>query len=151
MIEEHIKQWHDFTHGNFPGGLDTLLADDIIFYSPVVFTPQEGKELAKLYLMAAGNTFGGDDAKKNGDIEYSSFRYTKEVLSGNQAILEFETKIEGKYCSAIVNNTADDCRFENLTTGARILVDRAMIEEVEYEGKKHHLILDNYVIAQIKE
>ncbi|MFL2726136.1 MAG: nuclear transport factor 2 family protein [Gammaproteobacteria bacterium] len=101
MIEEHIKQWHDFTHGNFPGGLDTLLADDIIFYSPVVFTPQEGKELAKLYLMAAGNTFGGDDAKKNGDIEDSSFRYTKEVLSGNQAILEFETKIEGKYVNGV--------------------------------------------------
>ena len=101
MIEQHIKQWHDFTHGNFPGGLDTLLADDIIFYSPVVFTPQEGKELAKLYLMAAGNTFGGDDAKKNGDIEDSSFRYTKEVLSGNQAILEFETKIEGKYVNGV--------------------------------------------------
>ena len=101
MIEEHIKQWHDFTHGNFPGGLDTLLADDIIFYSPVVFTPQEGKELAKLYLMAAGNTFGGDDAKKNGDIEDSSFRYTKEVLCGNQAILEFETKIEGKYVNGV--------------------------------------------------
>ena len=101
MIEEHIKQWHDFTHGNFPGGLDTLLADDIIFYSPVVFTPQEGKELAKLYLMAAGNTFGGDDAKKNGEIEDSSFRYTKEVLSGNQAILEFETKIEGKYVNGV--------------------------------------------------
>ena len=101
MIQEHIKQWHDFTHGNFPGGLDTLLADDIIFYSPVVFTPQEGKELAKLYLMAAGNTFGGDDAKKNGDIEDSSFRYTKEVLSGNQAILEFETKIEGKYVNGV--------------------------------------------------
>lgn len=101
MIEEHIKQWHDFTHGNFPGGLDTLLADDIIFYSPVVFTPQEGKELAKLYLMAAGNTFGGDGAKKNGDIEDSSFRYTKEVLSGNQAILEFETKIEGKYVNGV--------------------------------------------------
>ena len=101
MIEEQIKQWHDFTHGNFPGGLDTLLADDIIFYSPVVFTPQEGKELAKLYLMAAGNTFGGDDAKKNGDIEDSSFRYTKEVLSGNQAILEFETKIEGKYVNGV--------------------------------------------------
>ena len=101
MIEEHIKQWHDFTHGNFHGGLDTLLADDIIFYSHVVFTPKESKELAKLYLMAAGNTFGGDDAKKNGDIEDSSFRYTKEVLSGNQAILEFETKIEGKYVNGV--------------------------------------------------
>ena len=61
------------------------------------------------------------------------------------------TKVEGKYCSAIVNNTAKDCRFEDLATGTRILVDRAMIEEVEFEGKKHHLILDNYVIAQITE
>ena len=61
------------------------------------------------------------------------------------------TKVEGKYCSAIVNNTAKDCRFEDLATGTRILVDRAMIEEVEFDGKKHHLILDNYVIAQIKE
>ena len=61
------------------------------------------------------------------------------------------TKVEGKYCSAIVHATAEDCRFESLTIGARILVDRAMIEEVEFDGKKHHLILDNYVIAQIKE
>ena len=48
MIQENIKKWHDHTHGNFPGGLDVLLADDIVFYSPVVFTPQEGKDLAKL-------------------------------------------------------------------------------------------------------
>ena len=61
------------------------------------------------------------------------------------------TKVEGKYCSAIVHATAEDCRFERLTIGARILVDRAMSEEVEFEGEKHHLILDNYVIAQIKE
>tara|TARA_A100001515_G_C4583832_1_gene213852 strand:- start:1763 stop:2089 length:327 start_codon:yes stop_codon:yes gene_type:complete len=61
------------------------------------------------------------------------------------------TKVEGKYCSAIVHATAEDCRFESLAAGARILVDRAMIEEVEFEGEKHHLILDNYVIAQIKE
>tara|TARA_R100000008_G_scaffold85303_1_gene74872 strand:+ start:1033 stop:1317 length:285 start_codon:yes stop_codon:yes gene_type:complete len=61
------------------------------------------------------------------------------------------TKVEGKYCSAIVHATAADCRFENLTTGTRILVNRAMIEEVEFHGDKHYLILDNYVIAQIKE
>tara|TARA_R100001129_G_scaffold168024_1_gene136006 strand:+ start:1616 stop:1900 length:285 start_codon:yes stop_codon:yes gene_type:complete len=61
------------------------------------------------------------------------------------------TKVEGKYCSAIVHDTAKDCRFENLAAGARILVNRGMIEEVEHEGQKHHLILDNYVIAQITE
>lgn len=108
MIHENIKKWHDQTHGKFPGGLDALLADDIIFYSPVVFTPQEGKDLAKLYLMAAGNTFGGDDAKKGGDLAESSFKYTKEVLSGNQAILEFETKIEGKYINGVDIITFND-------------------------------------------
>jgi hypothetical protein len=108
MIHENIKKWHDQTHGKFPGGLDALLADDIIFYSPVVFTPQEGKDLAKLYLMAAGNTFGGDDAKKGGDLAESSFKYTKEVLSGNQAILEFETTIEGKYINGVDIITFND-------------------------------------------
>jgi hypothetical protein len=108
MIHENIKKWHDQTHGKFPGGLDALLADDIIFYSPVVFTPQEGKELAKLYLMAAGNTFGGDNAKKDGDLAESSFKYTKEVLSGNQAILEFETTIEGKYINGVDIITFND-------------------------------------------
>jgi hypothetical protein len=108
MIQRNIKKWHDQTHGKFPGGLDALLADDIIFYSPVVFTPQEGKELAKLYLMAAGNTFGGDNAKKGGDLAESSFKYTKEVLSGNQAILEFETTIEGKYINGVDIITFND-------------------------------------------
>ena len=108
MIHENIKKWHDQTHGKFPGGLDALLADDIIFYSPVVFTPQEGKDLAKLYLMAAGNTFGGDDAKKGGDLAESSFKYTKEVLSVNQAILEFETTIEGKYINGVDIITFND-------------------------------------------
>ena len=61
------------------------------------------------------------------------------------------TKVEGKYCSAVVHSTAEDCRFTNLSVGSRILVDRVMIEEVEHDGKKHHLILDNYVIAQITE
>jgi co-chaperonin GroES (HSP10) len=61
------------------------------------------------------------------------------------------TKVEGKYCSAIVHNTAEDCRFEDLAAGTRILVNRAMIEEVEHAGQKYHLILDNYVIAQITE
>ena len=61
------------------------------------------------------------------------------------------TKVEGKYCSAVVHGSAPDCRFDNLAAGSRILVDRSMIEEVQYNGQTHHLILDNYVIAQITE
>ena len=73
MIQENIKKWHDHIKGDFPGGFDELLADDVIFYSPIVFSPQKGKELTTLYLMAAGNTFGGDKAK-DGTLEGTSFR-----------------------------------------------------------------------------
>ncbi|NBT37655.1 MAG: nuclear transport factor 2 family protein, partial [Actinobacteria bacterium] len=42
--------------GDLAGGLDELLDDDVIFYSPIVYTPQEGKAITKLYLSAAGQT-----------------------------------------------------------------------------------------------
>ena len=58
MIEKVIERWHANIAGNFDGGLDELLAEDVVFYSPVVFTPQKGREIAKLYLTAAGGTFG---------------------------------------------------------------------------------------------
>ena len=58
--------------------------------------------------MAAGNTFGGDDAKEADGLKESSFYYTKEVLTGNQAILEFETKIEGKYINGVDIITFND-------------------------------------------
>ena len=108
MIKENINKWHKLIQGNLEGGFDELLADDVVFFSPVVFTPQKGKELTKLYLMAAGNTFGGDDSVKKGDIKTSSFRYTKEVLSENKAVLEFETKIDGKYINGVDIITFND-------------------------------------------
>ena len=100
MIKENIKKWHDHIKGDFPGGFDELLADDVIFYSPIVFSPQKGKDLTTLYLMAAGNTFGGDQSR-DGTLQESSFKYTKEVLDGNKAILEFETQIDGKYVNGV--------------------------------------------------
>ena len=100
MIKENIKKWHDHIKGDFPGGFDELLADDVIFYSPIVFSPQKGKDLTTIYLMAAGNTFGGDQSR-DGTLQESSFKYTKEVLDGNQAILEFETQIDGKYVNGV--------------------------------------------------
>ena len=107
MIKENIKKWHDHIKGEFPGGFDELLADDVIFYSPIVFSPQKGKDLTTLYLMAAGNTFGGDQSK-DGTLQESSFKYTKEVLDGNQAVLEFETQIDGKYVNGVDIITFND-------------------------------------------
>ena len=64
--------------------LDNLLNDNATFYSPVVFTPLEGKEITKMYLSAASLSFNMD-----------SFKYTREVNDDNHSILEFETIIDG--------------------------------------------------------
>ena len=106
MIESTIARWHEAISGK-PEVLDTLLAEDVVFYSPVVFTPQKGKAVTKLYLGAAGNTLGGGE-KIDAGGDGGKFRYTKEVLSGNHAVLEFETEMDGKYVNGIDLITCDD-------------------------------------------
>lgn len=101
MIEQNMKNWHLHLKGELPGGLDELLADDCVFFSPIVFTPQKGKDLTKLYLGAAGNTFSGGNKDKAPGSAKSDFRYTKEVLCGDHAVLEFESEIDGKYVNGV--------------------------------------------------
>ena len=106
MIEQFIEKWHKYLKGQLPEGLDGLLAEDVIFYSPVVYTPQEGREITKLYLAAAASTFGGDEKESGGasgpaPSDPDAFRYTKQILSGNQAVLEFESRVGGKYVNGV--------------------------------------------------
>jgi len=104
MIEQVIEKWHEHLRGRLPGGLDELLDDDVVFYSPIVYTPQEGKAITKLYLQAAGQTLPGDSTSASadaGDAPKGGFRYTKTVLAGDTAVLEFETTVEGKYVNGV--------------------------------------------------
>jgi len=102
MIHEVIEKWHLHMKGQLPGGLDELLDDDVVFISPIVFTPQEGKAITKVYLQAAGQTLPGEKKSSGAPTnDDKSFRYIKEVLSGSTAVLEFETYVEGKYVNGI--------------------------------------------------
>jgi len=103
-IEHTVEQWHAFTRGELPGGLDELLADDVVFLSPVVFTPQRGKQITAAYLSAAFSTLaGGKPLGTGGDGNESGggFRYVKQVVSGHTAVLEFETTLDGKYVNGV--------------------------------------------------
>lgn len=103
MIEQTVARWHAHLAGQLPGGLDALLHDDVVFYSPIVYTPQQGKAITTRYLQAAGQTLPGDrpDGGAAGDRPSGGFRYTKEVLAGDVAVLEFETTVEGKYVNGV--------------------------------------------------
>jgi hypothetical protein len=106
LIEPVIEKWHDYLRTREPDRLDELLDDDVVFYSPIVFTPQRGKAVTALYLSAAAQTFPGDrpaGAPGSGSEGPggSSFRYTKTVMTGDTAVLEFETTIQSKYVNGV--------------------------------------------------
>ncbi len=84
MNPHPIETWHRLVESVDPSGLDELLADDAVFFSPVVHTPQRGKPLAKAYIAAAFHVFFN-----------SSFRYVREIIGPSDAMLEFETEIDG--------------------------------------------------------
>lgn len=81
----NLQAWFDWmTRDHSAGGLSGLLAEDVVFKSPVVHTPQQGKDITMAYLLAAGETLGNDD-----------FRYTRVFDCGDRAVLEFETMMDG--------------------------------------------------------
>ena len=79
-----LELWHQLLRNRDAKGLDRLLADDVVFYSPVVHAPQAGKAITMQYLSAAFHVFVNE-----------SFRYVREVVSGNDAVLEFQVDIDG--------------------------------------------------------
>ena len=105
MIEDVVRAWHQLVRGEIKSDRDAfltnLLAEDVIFYSPVVFTPQRGRDVTKRYLQAAAATFDAAPQGSAGRGASGGFRYTKELLVGNQAALEFETTMGGKYVNGI--------------------------------------------------
>jgi hypothetical protein len=84
MSEHPLQTWHRLVRSHDPSGLKALLAEDAVFHSPVVHTPQRGRELAAGYLSAAFRVFFNP-----------SFRYVRELTGASDAMLEFETEIDG--------------------------------------------------------
>jgi len=106
MIESTIEKWHRHLQGDLPGGLDELLHDDCVFWSPVVFAGQEGKELTKLYLGAAAQVLPGDTTAEESST--GGFRYVKQVVDGNHAVLEFESTMGDTHVNGVDIITCDD-------------------------------------------
>ena len=98
--QPNLQRWFDWMHGDKTRqGLSDLLHDDVVFRSPVVHTPQEGKAITMAYLTAAGGTLDGD--KKTGDSGEKAFKYTRIFDCGDKAVVEFETVMDGIHVNGI--------------------------------------------------
>lgn len=80
-----VAAWHAYMNSDCDAALlSAQLAEDAVFHSPVVHTPQEGKAKVMMYLLAAAKVLGND-----------SFRYVRELVDGQDACLEFTAEIDG--------------------------------------------------------
>lgn len=85
-----MQRWIDAVESGRIDHVTELLADDAVFYSPAVFTPQRGKETVIDYLTAADNVFAD-----------TGFSYVEQWYSERSAILEFAANIDGIYVNGI--------------------------------------------------
>jgi SnoaL-like domain len=84
MTIRTLETWRQLVARKEVAGLESLLAENAVFHSPLVDTPQIGKAVTQQYLAAAFGVFFKE-----------SFRYVREVVGEQDAILEFLVEIDG--------------------------------------------------------
>jgi hypothetical protein len=84
-----LRRWHAVVESKDPALLDDLLADDVVFRSPAVFAPQEGRALTTSYLSAAVRVLG------------PTLRYVGQWHDHASAVLEFEADLDGVYVEGV--------------------------------------------------
>ncbi|MDD7913046.1 hypothetical protein [Polaribacter ponticola] len=83
-MNTNLETWHSIILNHDKAKLSEILADDVVFYSPVVHTPQKGKKIVFMYLSAAFVVLCND-----------TFKYVREVVNETDTFLEFEVEIDG--------------------------------------------------------
>lgn len=89
-ILDALERWHEVVRTRNPALLNQVLAEDAVFHSPILFKPQQGRDLTALYLTGAMHV-----------IANPSFHYVREVVGEQDAVLEFETEIDGIHVNGV--------------------------------------------------
>ena len=117
-----LAGWHDYLKTHDDGALRNLLHPDIVFESPVVYTPQRGREITFKYLSSAVKVLGGP-----------AFRYVNEWSNDSGAVLELQTEIDGIVINAVDIITVND-------DGSLITHFKVMVRPLEAIKLLHRLM-----------
>lgn len=129
-----LARWMDVLHGDLDA-LHDVLHPDTVLHSPVLFAPQAGRDTVAMYLTAAAAAFVGvgplvgavappaDAATAvrhpTGAEWDGRFRYVRKVIGSHDAVLEFETTMDGNYVNGVDMITCDD---QGLITDFKVMV-----------------------------
>jgi hypothetical protein len=107
---DSLALWHEIVRSQDPSRLPELFTEDCVFLSPVVHTPQRGRDITVLYLTGAMHVFG------------DGFHYVKEVVNDEHAVLEFECEVEGIHVNGVdIISFAEDGRIREFKVMVRPL------------------------------
>ncbi len=112
-----LQIWHDMLRQRDLGRLDDVLAERCVFLSPIVHTPQQGRDLTRFYLTGALNVFN------------DSFKYVKEIVTAEHAVLEFTCEVDG-----IVVNGVDIMTFDE---AGKIIEFKVMVRPLKAVNLMH--------------
>lgn len=105
-----LARWHSIVESRDPAGLLDLLSDDVVFRSPAVHSPQEGRLLATAYLTAAMTVLG------------PTLTYRRQWWDDTSAVLEFEAVVGGRTVHGVdLLQWGADHRLTDFTVMARPL------------------------------
>lgn len=118
-----LRSWHAVVAAQDPALLDDLLADDVVFRSPAVFKPQQGKDLTTRYLASALVVLG------------PTMRYVGQWYDTTSAVLEFEADLDGVYVQGVdMLRWNADGRLVSFTVMVRPM--RGLEKLVEHMGRQ---------------
>jgi hypothetical protein len=90
MKPSPIAAWHEAVATKAFDGIEALIAEDAVFFSPVLHSPQVGKALVAKYLRSAMSVLNNE-----------TFRYVGEWTGEDSAVLEFELVLDGIYVDGV--------------------------------------------------
>ena len=121
MTMTGLDKWYAYAKSHDRKALWELLHPDVVFESPVVHTPQCGRDITFKYLATALGVLGGP-----------GFAYVGEWRNASGAVLEFETEIDG-----IKLNGVDIIDF---TDDGRIVHFKVMVRPLKAINLLHRLM-----------
>ena len=121
MITTALDKWYAYTKSHDRAALWDLLDPEAVFESPVVHTPQRGRDITFKYLLGADKVLGGP-----------GFAYVGEWRSDSGAVLEFEREIDG-----IKINGVDIITFD---PDGRIIHFKVMVRPLKGINLLHRLM-----------
>jgi hypothetical protein len=122
-MKEALNNWHRFAETGESKILDSLLDEHVVFHSPIVHTPQNGKQLTQMYLMSAHHVFSNN-----------GFTYTREIITDTDWMLEFTATIDG-----VVINGVDIIKLNN---EGKIIDFKVMLRPLKAVNMMHQKMME---------